>query len=121
MAIFMLNTNRIIEKAEGNISVSDFRNLLYRLSEERPDIYIRVRFIGDMWLQNFMSIHIVRELEDNGRHQSKEKLHGIILKDELENKIRIISELKSVIQFEIDKRFHEFQPYSHYTVTPFNL
>lgn len=90
--------------APADISVLELRRLLIDLRDKRPDICFRCRLIGEMWLLHFMRIVVVNE-------------RSVILNDEVSNKLLTIRELNHIMQFEIDHRFQNFQPYFHYGVT----
>lgn len=81
----------------------ELKKLLYGLQNRRPDICIRVRLQGEMWMQNFMRIVLVSEM-------------GLLLHDESANKLSRISGLENIIQFEIDRSFEMFEPHFHYDV-----
>jgi hypothetical protein len=100
----MSSTNSLL--AENNktlIAVFDLKNLLFRLKEERPDICVRYRLLGEMWVVNPMRILAVTE-------------KGAIFRDESTSKIVNVASLSLVMQFEIDAPFLGFQPHYHYHV-----
>lgn len=86
------------------ISALELRRLMVDLSEKRPDICLRFRLLGEMWIVNFMEVLRVTD-------------KGVILIDQ-SKKLVSINDLNFVMQFEIDKSFQSFQPYYHYEVTP---
>jgi len=86
------------------ISVLELRRLIVDLSEKRPDILIRFRFLGELWTVQFMQVRSITE-------------KGALLFDEHNNLVSV-GDLNFVMQFEIDKPFQGFQPYYHYEVTP---
>ncbi len=86
------------------ISVIELRRLLVDLLEKRPDICIRFRLLGELWNVNF--VRIVRVTEKGGIFL--DDTYGLVS----------VSDLNFVMQFELDKPFHVFQPYYHYEVTP---
>lgn len=87
----------------NQVSVLQLRRLLTELKEHRPDICVRYRLMGQMWVQHFAH---VRQLTDQ----------GVVLAEEHTDKLVSIPELSAVIQFEIDKSFQSYQPYFHYSV-----
>ena len=91
----------MIETAE--ITVLELRRLLIELRDKRPDICIRFRLLGEMWFVHFMRIILIA-----GK--------GVILNNEVSNKLVRVTDLSNVIQFEIDHRFQNYRPYYHYTV-----
>lgn len=86
------------------ISVLELRRLMVDLLEKRPDICIRFRLLGELW-----HIYFMRVMRITGK--------GALLFDENNNMVSI-SDLNSVMQFEIEKPFQGFQPYFHYEVSP---
>ena len=74
------------------------------LTEKRPDICIRFRLLGELWVIHFLRVMRVTE-------------KGAVLFDEYSGLVSV-SDLNFIMQFEIDKPFQGFQPYYHYEVTP---
>ena len=101
----MENNYDLLAGTRSNISVIELRRLLVELKEYRPDICIRYRLMGEMWSSFFMKVTLVTE-------------RGILLTDELGKRLISLSDLTSVMQFEIDNRFRDFQPHFHYDVIP---
>jgi hypothetical protein len=91
--------------AQNLISVVELRRLLIELNEKRPDICIRFRLLGELWSVNFYSIITVNQ-------------KGALFRDEVSNNYIAISDLTSIMQFEIDSRFQNFHPLFHYDVKP---
>jgi hypothetical protein len=85
------------------VAVLALKRLLVELNEHRPDICIRYRLLGQMWLDNFLR---VVEISEN----------GVVLYNETINTFVRIPELSAIIQFELDKTFQSYQPYVHYEV-----
>jgi hypothetical protein len=87
------------------VSVLELKRLLHALKDLRPDIYIRFRLMGEMWQTSHLKIVTIRE-------------KGIIMKDDELNVLVQVPELNNVMQFELDKRFQQYQPHFHYGVDP---
>ncbi|MDQ2658344.1 MAG: hypothetical protein M3Y60_13060 [Bacteroidota bacterium] len=85
------------------VAVLNLRRLLVELKEHRPDICIRHRLIGQMWATNFLRVIQVTE-------------SGVLLNDEVSNKVHTITDLSHIMQFELDKSFQLYQPHFHYDV-----
>jgi hypothetical protein len=85
------------------VSVLELKRLLVELCDKRPDICIRFRLLGEMWFQHFMRIVLVTE-------------EGVILNNEVSNKLFRVRDLANVMQFEIDRRFQNFRPHYHYDI-----
>lgn len=85
------------------IAVIELRRLLFELKEHRPDICIRYRLIGKMWIENFL--RVIRLTEK-----------GVLFNDETSQNTITILNLSQIMQFELDKPFQAFQPYFHYDV-----
>jgi hypothetical protein len=94
-----------VEKSRSLISVLELKRLLVELKEKRPDICIRYRLLGEMWVVNFTRVIHVSE-------------HGVLLNDERGNRLVNLTDLSSVMQFEIDAPFYGFEPHFHYNVKP---
>ena len=88
----------------AEISVLELRRLLVELRDKRPDICIRFRLLGQMWLLHFMRIILVTD-------------RGVVLNNEVSNRLVTVRDLNNVIQFEIDNRFQNYRPHYHYDVT----
>lgn len=78
--------------------------MLESLVEERPDISVRFRLLGEMWIPGFVK-------------PVKLTPKGAILYDDRSGLVSI-SDLSFVMQFEVDRRFQRFQPFYHYEVSP---
>jgi hypothetical protein len=89
----------------AEITVLELRRLLIELRDKRPDICVRFRLLGEMWFQHFMRITVVHD-------------KGVILNNEVSNKILRVSDLSNVMQFEIDHGFQNFRPHFHYRIRP---
>ena len=96
-------TQLLTETHPTLIAVFDLKNLLTRLKEDRPDICVRYRLLGEMWVVNAMRVLAVTE-------------KGAIFRDETTSKIINVPSLSLVMQFEIDAPFLAFQPHYHYHV-----
>jgi hypothetical protein len=95
-----------MDRAPNLISVEDFKILLNELKMSRPDICIRYRMLGELWAHNFTSVISVIE-------------KSILLRDETRNALISITDISNIMQFELDKPFHGYEPYFHYEVKPF--
>jgi hypothetical protein len=87
-----------------SLSVLELKRLLVEIQEQRPDIYIRYRLLGEMWRPNFMKIISVIE-------------RGIFLKDEQAYQLIHLQNLANIMQFEIDHNFQNFEAHFHYDIT----
>jgi hypothetical protein len=83
------------------VPVLELRRLLYELKDQRPDISVRFRIMGEMW-QNYS--HRIFELTEK----------GVLLKRG--NQLVSIHDLNTVMQFEIDQPYQNFEPLFHYAV-----
>jgi hypothetical protein len=89
------------------ISVSELRRLLYNLRDHRVNVCIRFRKLGEMWKPNFMQVVDLNE-------------RGAILSDLTINEFIFVMDLDEIMQFELDGRFQNYEPFNHYEVTPWN-
>ena len=78
--------------------------MLYELHDKQSYTCIRVRLLGKMWKKNFMRIVSITE-------------DGVILSDEITGRLLKISDLKNIMQFELDHNFQQFLAYFHYNVS----
>ena len=85
-------------KNDPKISVLEISRLLIELKDERPDICVRVRLIGN----NFCRLINVTETQ-------------VVLNDESKNKLMFLP-INEIMQFEIDRSFQNFQAHNHYDV-----
>ena len=95
----------MVESTKNLISVTELKRLLIDLRQKRPDICIRYRLLGEMWVVNAMQVLHVSD-------------RGAILNDESNNRLINLSDLSSIMQFELDAPFMGFQPHFHYHVQP---
>lgn len=86
-----------------NIAVLALKRLLIELKEHRPDICIRFRLIGQMWMDSFLRVNSVTD-------------RGVLLSSDTSNQFMGIADLSQIMQFEIDKPFQLYQPYFHYDI-----
>ena len=87
----------------AEINVLELKRLLIELRDKRPDICIRFRLIGQMWLLHFMRIIHITDT-------------GVVLKEDVSNRLMTVHDLRNVIQFEIDHRFQNYRPHYHFDV-----
>lgn len=90
--------------SDQTVTIIELRRLLHELRDKSSHVGIRFRMIGEMW---HLSHQNVIRLSDA----------GVVLYDGGANKIRVISDLRRVMQFELDGRFQNYQPHVHYGVT----
>jgi hypothetical protein len=88
----------------GAIEVLELKRLMKEIEEKNPNVCIRVRLLGEMWAEHFTRIVSVTD-------------KGVLLHDEVRNRLVAIENLSAIIQFEIDNSFQQYQPYFHYTIT----
>lgn len=95
--------NSIMSKTESQISVTELKRLLVTITDNRLNVCIRYRLVGEMWQANYMRILKVTN-------------QGLLLSDETKNKLIALHDLSQIIQFELDTAFHAFEPHFHYNV-----
>jgi hypothetical protein len=78
---------------------------LVLLSENAHTVCFRYRLIGQMWQPHFMRVIDVTE-------------EGVFLKDLIDHKTVLLSDLNMIMQFELDSSIHSFAPNFHYKVVP---
>ena len=97
-------TQERMHEATRKVVILELRRVLVELREHRPDICIRYRLLGQMWVPNFHRVIQVTE-------------EGVILNDETSERVVSIRSLAQFMQFELDKPFQLYQPYFHYDVS----
>src|SRR5690349_14020050 len=83
----------------------ELRRLLYELKDQRSDICVRFRLIGEMWQSSFARVIKLTE-------------HGVVLLNESNRQAVAVKDLREVTQFEIDAPYQNYQPQNHYSVEP---
>ena len=96
----------MMTKTENLVSVPELKRILTTIIDHNLNICIRFRLVGEMWQTGYMRI-----LKLTGK--------GVLLNDELKNKLISISDLSQIMQFELDSSLHQFQPHFHYEVSPY--
>lgn len=86
------------------LSVTELNRLLITIAEKRMGVCFRFRLMGEMWYPNFVRVLKVTD-----------KI--VLLNDEVSNKLISVSDISSIIQFELDASFHNYEPHFHYEVT----
>ena len=89
------------------LSALELKRILIDIKDHEPGICVRFRLIGEMWQTYMMRIITLTE-------------NRVLVHDETSNKL-ISIDLNNVMQFEIDGRFRDLQPFYHYEVTPATL
>jgi hypothetical protein len=90
---------------DGQVQVLELRRLLYELKDQRPDICVRFRLIGEMWQPNFAQVIKLTE-------------EGVVLLNEKTNEPFAVRDLREIVQFELDARYQNYHPHFHYDVQP---
>lgn len=103
----MQGPDNMVDTTKNLISVLELKRLLVELKDKRPDICVRYRLLGEMWVMNSMRVISVTE-------------RGVMLNDERNNRLLNLPDLSSIMQFELDAPFMGFQPNYHYNVQPMN-
>jgi hypothetical protein len=94
-----------MDRVRPLISTADLKKLLLSLRQERPDICLRYRLLGELWNTQFMVVTLVSG-------------NGVVLYDEHHRRFSTVSDISNIMQFEIDEPFHGYQPHFHYEVQP---
>ena len=92
-----------LDRSVTTFSGLELKQLMLHLVK-LPNICFRVRLLGEMWMKNLMLVTAVNE-------------KTALLFDEVETKYYLIR-INNIMQFEIDGRFQNFQPFFHYHVIP---
>jgi hypothetical protein len=94
-----------IASASTLISANELRRLMVTIADSNVEVGLRYRMIGEMWEQNYMTIMKVTDF-------------GLLLNDQVKNRLIVIRDLSQIMQFELDSQFHSFRPNYHYNVNP---
>lgn len=86
-----------------SVTVLQLRKLLFDLNEKRPDVCIRFRLIGELWMQSFARVSSVTD-------------KGVILTTDHANRVLLVPNLNNVMQFDLDHNFQEYIAHNHYDV-----
>lgn len=90
-------------KTKKALTILELKRLLIEIQEQRPDICVRYRLMGEMWKPHFFRIILITDT-------------GGFFRDESNDRLMHISTLDKIIQFEIDHSFQQFQPHFHYDI-----
>jgi hypothetical protein len=91
-------------KDRKDISISELKRLLYDLNDKQSYTCIRFRLLGEMWQKNFLRIFSIND-------------EAVIFSDETSGRLLRITELMTIMQFELDHNFQQFIAYFHYDVS----
>lgn len=88
----------------SSINVIELRRLLHQIKDLRPDICIRIRLMGELWQNHYLRVIMLNE-------------SGVVLNNEVTDKLIVIQDLKMIMQLELDNIFQQYQPNFHYSIT----
>ena len=91
-------------KDRKEISIAELKRLLYELHDKQSYTSIRFRLIGEMWQKNFSRIFSIND-------------DTVIFSDEISGRMLKITDLMTIMQFELDHNFQQFIAYFHYDVS----
>lgn len=91
-------------KDTKEISISELKRLLYELHDKQSYTFIRFRLLGEMWQKNFWRIFSIND-------------DTVIFSDEISGRMLKITDLMTIMQFELDHNFQQFIAYFHYDVS----
>jgi hypothetical protein len=87
------------------LSIQHLRMLLTSIVDHKLQVCVRFRMLGQMWQPNHMRVLKLTE-------------KGVILNDEINNKMVTVPDLSQVMQFELDSSLYQYEPHNHYEVNP---
>lgn len=105
------NTDRLhphfstASSTNSQVSTLELKRLLFEIVDSRAEVSVRFRLIGEMWQTNHYRIVAITE-------------PAVVLENESDSRSVIIPNIGSVMQFELDRSFRQYQPHFHYTVIP---
>jgi hypothetical protein len=91
-------------KDRKDISISELKRLLYELHDNQSNTCIRFRLLGEMWQKNFLRTFSIND-------------DAVIFADETSGRLIKITDLMTIMQFELDHNFQQFTAYFHYDVS----
>ena len=91
-------------KSSTEISVLEFRQLLQSIYSSGNNVGIRTRLIGELWQKIHLKILKITE-------------ESVTFYDEKSSLTVYVSDMQTIIQFDLDRPFQQYQPHLHYTVT----
>src|SRR5688572_30484827 len=91
----------VVDKA---ISITELKRLIHELHDKQAYTGIRFRFLGEMWQQRFLMIFNVYDDQT-------------ILFDETTKRLLRLTDLSSIVQFEVDHNFQQYLAHFHYNVS----
>ena len=92
-------------KKKRAITTLELKRIMIDICEHHVDVIVRFRLTGQLWYDQF--VRGVTVVEDR-----------ILFNDEVRHKL-ITIDLNNIVQFEIDGKFREIEPNTHYDVTLF--
>jgi hypothetical protein len=92
-----------LERSVTTFSGLEVKQLLLHMIK-LPNLCFRFRLLGEMWMKNLMQVTAVNE-------------KTALFFDEVDMKYYLVR-INNIMQFEIDGRFQNFQPFFHYNVVP---
>src|SRR5687768_5997392 len=82
-------------KDRKDISISELKRLLYDVHDKQSYTCIRFRLLGEMWQKNFLRIFSISD-------------DAVIFSDETSGRLLKITDLMTIMQFELDHNFQQF-------------
>jgi hypothetical protein len=89
---------------QKTVSTVELKRLLHELYDKQSYTYVRFRLLGEMWQPTFLQIFDVGE-------------HAAIFFNESSRQLLRIGNISTIVQFEIDHNFQQYQAHFHYDVT----
>jgi hypothetical protein len=99
----------LMEETIMMVSVNELKRLILSIHENQLQVCIRYRTIGQLWHPNFLRIIKITESS------------AVLFHDAIRKRLILLSDLSSIIQFELDGRLNTFEPNFHYLVSNENL
>ena len=93
------------DRKKRAVTELELKRILIDICEHHVDVCFRFRLTGQMWYDQF--VRVVTVAEDR-----------ILFNNEVLQKLLTI-DLKQIAQFEIDGKFREIEPNTHYDITLF--
>lgn len=91
------------------VSLSDLKKLLVSIGRDPQPVRIRYRALGQLWHPNFLQVLKV------------EQGKSVLFHDAIRKKFIALSDLTRIMQFELDRKLHSYEPNFHYQISDDDL
>jgi hypothetical protein len=93
------------------ISFEALKQLLIALKHEQPETLIRFRLSDRPWTENFLSVGILSQIQNDGSHS-----YAALFNDLKDKKTVLVKDIAQISEFELNASYEAFRPYRSYEV-----